>query len=504
VTRLNKIRKKLHISLFAAALFGACATSEVNATQIPANEQQQHEAQERAAKAKRLTNPTEGGAFIPGDNRVSQNTLPPKNVFTGCDVHEDSEGNSSNPRGRIADTRTNVIKQRSFAGSSLDEVRASTTDEEALDCWFRIDGVWRQESVITLDKSKTPTEWHSKEPDILTLANGNYTTPMYIFIETFQGTDDKITIRSALHKDKPIVLTSVDGVTLADALTRGGPRKVYNFSGPFTSERTQLSIRMTRVGRVQISYAGRKFVRPKPGVSETASGEQLRSDDAFLLSYNLKNLKANRQGYDVVTQDAFRLLESDKLPVFAEVSPTQYKISEQQVVPVGLTLIQENTQGTIYAKSLITSETEYQKVSGHSFGASVDVSASKERKQSGGKSNSKSASTSIGFNYTKEQTEGMRGSNAEMQAMGFSRSKRYAMVVDHPFVTLSDPFIEAVDDAVFSGNYVSIIDHFGTHYAYAVTYGSVGKLTQRFTRNEVADYMSTNSGSSFNAIASVS
>ena len=423
---------------------------------------------------------------------VSQTTS-----FKGCAPSQAGAPNAATPRDRITNAKGTAPKQRKFAGGAPNDVVTTTSDESGLDCWLRIDGVWRQESVITLDKSKTPSDWYSKEPDLLTLANGNYTTPLHIIIETYKNTNDKIALRAALGNSPASILTSQDGVSLKEALTKGGPRKVYNFTGPGASKATEVVIGMSGADRMRISYAGHTFVRPQPGVSQAEAGEQLRSDDAFLLSYNLKNLKANRQGYDVVTQDAFRLLDSDKLPIFADVDPQQYKISEMQIVPLGLTLIQENTQGTIYSRSLITSQSEYQKTVGHSFGASVDVGISDPAQTA-------SASTSVGFSYTKDQTEGMSSSKAEMQAMGFSRSKRYAMVVDHPFVTLSNPFVEAIDDAIYSGNYDRIVARFGTHYAYAVTYGSVGKLTQRFDQNHIADFMAENEGTSFNAVASVS
>ena len=494
MTHSTKLKRALCICVGAQLVLCVALSPAALAQDAPT--QQEREA---AAKARQqqMFNEPKGGAFLQAEENSDRNIDAPKEVFNGCDAPKSAAGSAPSPRDRISGGKQDVIKQRSFAGTSLDEMDQSQVDDEALDCWYRIDGVWRQESVITLDKSKNPTEWYSKEPDILTLANGNYTTPMHIYVETFEGTDEKIAIRAALHANDPIVVTSTDGVALKDALTRGGPRKVYKFAGPGASKATEIVIGMTRTGRIRLSYAGHTFVRPKPGVSQVAAEEQLRSDDAFLLSYNLKNLKANRQGYDVVTQDAFRLLDSDKLPVFAEVDLKQYKISEQQIVPVGLTLIQENTQGTIYARSLITSQTQYQKTIGHSFGASVEVSASNP-------SQTASASTSVGFNYTKEQTEGMRSSSAEMQAMGFSRSKRYAMVVDHPYVTLSNPFIEAIDDARYTGNYARIVERFGTHYAYAVTYGSVGKLTQRFNKTEIADFMANNESHSFNAVVSVS
>jgi len=352
-------KRILNVSMGASLVFSAVAIPSISFAQSSAEQQQKE--REIAEKRRLMLKLPQGGVFSAGAEPAGLNIDAPKKVFVGCDPTALAAQDSTSPRDRITGRKGDVIKQRSFAGTSLDEMDAAQIGDAALDCWFRIDGVWRQESVITLDKSKNSTEWYSKEPDLMTLANGNYTTPIHILVETYEGTDDKIAIRAALHNDKPIVLTSNDGVALKSALTRGGPRKVYNFSGPHASKATEVVIGMTRTGRIRISYAGHTFVRPKPGVSQVAAEEQLRSDDAFLLSYNLKNLKANRQGYDVVTQDAFRLLDSDKLPVFAEVDPKQYKISEMQIVPMGLTLIQENTQGTIYSRSLITSETQYQK-----------------------------------------------------------------------------------------------------------------------------------------------
>lgn len=434
----------------------------------------------------------------------------PAVIYHGCEFSQTESHAAQSPSERIRTRQSDVIKQRQFVSFTLDDLVGNELDTRALPCWFRIDGVWQEEMVISLDKSKNSDLWQSDEPDLLTLTNGNYTTPEFLIIEDLGNEGNTIAIRNALNDAPATVMVDQSRTDLQSVLTRGGPRKVYTVKGQSNSAIDSLVIGTTRTGRIRINYAGKTYVRPVPASGVNASeDEKLRSDDVFLLGYNLKNLKANRQGYDVVTQDAFRLLDSDKLEVFDKVDPTRYGISEQQVVPLGLKLVQEFTQGTVYAKELISSETQFQETTSFSFGASVDVGRSSGTSRSNSSqtrsSNSgRSVSSSIGLNYSQEQTKNMYSAKSEMQALGFARSKRYAMVVDHPYVTLSKPFIEAVDDARASGNYEEIIRKFGTHYAYAVTYGSVGKLTQRLTSKTVSEQMAKSSNFSADVIVSIS
>jgi len=63
------------------------------------------------------------------------------------------------------------------------------------------------------------------------------------------------------------------------------------------------------------------------------------------------------------------------------------------------------------------------------------------------------------------------------------RYKKYALVLDPPYAQLSDAFIDAVDDARRTGDYQALIEKFGTHYPYAITYGAAGKVSQYITRD---------------------
>ena len=70
---------------------------------------------------------------------------------------------------------------------------------------------------------------------------------------------------------------------------------------------------------------------------------------------------------DVVTQDPNRFLDNPKGEVFKR-ARRGYAIDERRIVPLGLKLIKEDTQGLVYYTSSITSEVGYQTMIGSSFG----------------------------------------------------------------------------------------------------------------------------------------
>ena len=423
-----------------------------------------------------------------GPRRPLQPDLPTfraYDAFTGCDGDDEAVPEAGSPRERMENAnRVDKITQRRFASFSLDDVEQGTEETQGL-CWFRLDGVWRELGNISLDRSKdAPQMWGSDSPELIVLANGNYTTPRFLYIGSVGDDDRELWIAEGFSDKGFTQFTSDDGLTLKEVLQRGGPVKRYRANGP-SQVGSSLSVDVTRSGRVRLKLGRDTYVRPSPGVSKATMSNQIAANDAFLLGYNMENLSASRRGYDVIKQDPFYLLENPKFDVFAEPGPQAYFITEKRTVPMGFTLIQEASQGMVFNKSVVSSGKEFQatvsmafgsntKGNGYPFGVPVKSSASYEATISG--------MTSWDRNKT------------VAQAIGYSRAKQYALVVDHPYVTLSDDFIDAIEDARRYGNYAAIIERFGTHYPYAVTYGAAAKVTQSFTEESWKKVAEVNAG----------
>ena len=395
----------------------------------------------------------------------------PVDIFAGCEAQAPAAAGSPRERiGQQAAPKVDKVTQRSFASFSLDDIDKGVPSDMSSLCWARLDGVWREVGQVVLDKSKNNSGvWGSSSPDLLSLANGTYSTPRYIVIVEPADPEKALWLAPGLTGAPFVKFQSADGVSLKDVLKRGGDRKTYVASGAFEYGQ-QMVMDVTRTGRVRLSLGNSEFVRPQPGVSQTTIASQVASDDAFLLSYNLENLAASRRGYDPITQDPFKLLDNPKLEVFAKVDPKNYYITEKRTVPVGFILIQDDSQGMVFRKSLMSSEKEIQETNGHSFGANLGTGAAY-----------------AGFDYAESTMQSMRESQSVAQAIGYSRQKQYTLVVDHPYITLSAEFIDAVEDARRYFKYQALIDKFGTHFPYAVTYGAAAKFTQTFTESSYTE-----------------
>ncbi|MEP4189588.1 MAG: MAC/perforin domain-containing protein [Sneathiella sp.] len=413
-----------------------------------------------------------------GKNAIAQT---PVDAYRGCE-----EGvkipPASPPRERIRQvSNVDRLTKRRFASFSLTEVESNANGKNSHSCWHRLDGVWRETGDITLDRTHdNPDLWGSDAPEVVTVANGNYSTVNFLYIAEDDASDERIRISNGLQDIEFVEFRSQDGIPLKDVLKRGGMRKTYQSVRDFPIGNT-LVIDVSRSGRIRLKLGKTTFIRPKPGVSKATMSNQIAANDAFLVGYNLENLTASRRGYDIINQDPFYLLQNPKYEVFAKVDPRQYVITEKRTVPIGFSLIQEVTQGTIYRKSAMSSEKQVQNTYAHTFGGSV--SGTYEKKIPAGKQVLKKTKVeaSAGFRHSQSAMNSMRESKSVAQAIGFSRDKQYALVVDHPYVTLSDDFIDAVEDARRYGNFRSIVEKFGTHYAYAVTYGAAAKMAQAFT-----------------------
>jgi len=418
------------------------------------------------------------------------------NIFAGCDSDARAPSEAS-PRDRVhqrAGATVDRITQRAFASFSMDDLDRGVPDQMAKLCWARLDGVWRETGQVSLDRSiDVDDTWGSDVPELTTMAIGTYTTPGYLVIAAGSDSERVLRLKNGLTGDAEVEFRSNDGVSLTDVLRRGGKTKTYRASARFDYGQ-ELVLDVTRTGRVRITIGDASFLRPSPGVSRATMASQIAADDSFLLNYNLDNLAASRRGYDIVTQDPFFLLQNTKAEVFAKVDPKKYYITERRTVPIGLSLVQEVSQGAVYRKSLASSEREIQQTVQHAFGANL---------QGAGVMGGVPVAASAGFDASRSAMNGMRQSQSVAQAIAFSRSKQYALVVDHPYITLSDAFVDAVEDARRHGRYETLIERFGTHFAYAVTYGAAAKVTQSFTEKSYTERASRDVGFGVNGGASV-
>ena len=426
---------------------------------------------------------------------IEARTSAPADVFQGCKeiVLPKTESTGTSPSDRIRKTpgvgqeiKTDK-KVRILQGQPLDSTELDADPNKNLSCWSRLDGVWREDRRILLDQSVDPESWEGGTPSMRSLAHGTYTTPKYFTISQSDDMEKTLILRDTFDPTLSETFVSTDGITFEEVLKRGGKKKSYVASTE-TIFGEELSIDVSRSGFIRVSLDGQIYKRPSPGVTSSSLQNQYAMDEIFLISYNLENMIANRKGYDITSQDPFRVLRNDKAEIFQEVTGHDYKLFEKRTVPLGFHLVQEIDQGMVYTKSSSSTTKELQEKNRWAYGA-------KARVGKGGTLAGTSPSVSAGVDFVNETASTMRSTNMASQAVGYSRTKQYALVVDHPFIELHPDFIDAVEDARRYGDedpkmYDRIIDKFGTHYPYAVTYGANAKMTfsysekETFNRNE--------------------
>lgn len=381
------------------------------------------------------------------------------------------------PRDRIAVQ----AEGRRLASFSIDEAEAQG-DKAVVDaCWRRLDGVWRADDVITLDPAVDPQDWAADNPALRDLSHGNYTRPQHVIVSAPDDPERALVVADVFNPEAVVTFVAADALTFDQVLVRGGARKRYvaqagtGRANPIGSE---LFVDVTRSGQVRIEIGRRQFYRPRSNVAK--SNQELPTSDVFLISYNLENMTASRRGYDVIQQDAFFFLNNPKREVFAPVDPRRYTIDEKRIVPLGLTLIQEPVQGMVYRNTLETSEEAVQTTAARSFGQNVSFST-----PAFDLGPAKIAENKVwaGYKSAQEESRALSQRRQVARATAFSRSKLYTLVIDHPYAVLSDSFVTAIDDALRRGKrepdlYRRIIERFGTHYPYAVTYGAAAKVTR--------------------------
>ena len=422
-------------------------------------------------------------------------TSNPNSIFAGCEnkARAPEAGEEAvAPAPPVVDRFT----ERAFASFTMDDVeRGAAKDLNAL-CWARLDGVWRTESPIILAENLVDeTIWGAAGPDLMKLANGNFTTPRHLVIVASPSSDDALFLTRGLQGENFVRFTSSDGIPLTDVLKRGGAVKTYQAAGAFPWG-NNLRINVSRSGRIRLNLGGNDFFRPEPNNTLEIMATQEPANHPFLLPQNLGYLPASRRGYDVAMQDPLYLYQNNKQEIFAQLDPQKYYTTERHIVPVNLHYIPESGQGTVYRKSLISSEQHIQETASHSFGAQIGFTARHP------KSGETIGGASAGYSSTKTTSTSMSTSSTTAQAVGFSRHKKYALVVDHPYVQLSDAFIDAVEDARMNHRYQALINKFGTHYPYAVTFGATARMTVDMDEESYRQQASKTEGFAANAGAS--
>jgi hypothetical protein len=97
----------------------------------------------------------------------------------------------------------------------------------------------------------------------------------------------------------------------------------------------------------------------------------------------------------------------------------------------------------------------------------------------------------------------MQSNQTKAQAVGYSRQKKYALVLDHAYTKLSPSFLDAVENARRNFRYQALIDRFGTHYPYAVTYGANARMTMDLDEDGYATRIAESTSFSANAGATI-
>lgn len=345
------------------------------------------------------------------------------------------------------------------------------------ECWTRLDGVWVENREPIFNTALNDgSEWEVENTPLAGLLHGNYTTPETLFVAPGDDPENELFVMSGTNGMQFARYVSADGTGIADLIGTTGVSKVFEPVGD-VSYGDRLTIDYTAGGDLRIRLGERQFLRPPPAVSN-----DLSMDDAFVIQFQTDNFAANLKGYNVLTQDPFFLMDNDLGEVFARRDREDYRIQEKYAVPFGFTLRNELLQGNVYRRTIVSSEKQIQETTGSAFGlnANLSVSGAMNSVLSFLPGGGEIADTglSVGQQSTRETMRAMRNSRSVAQVVGYSRAKSYAIVAEHADLKLSDDFLTAVVDAKHDGDFGALIRRFGTHYAYAVTYGANAKMTQ--------------------------
>ncbi len=424
----------------------------------------------------------------------------PEDAYAGCDTVIAKAPRISEEEKEVANAgKTDPLTARRFASFSVDDLEGSLDKDEIDECWFRLDGVWREDVNVALDTSFRPEGWVSGRPELVHLANGTYTTPIHIYIEKSKFPEQALRVVPISSRDDPIVYRSTDGVTLKQLLQNRGARKIYNAPRPAPAFglAQMMVVDVTRTGYLRMRIGATNFYRPAPGTLSKISG-----DDPFMIGYTMENLRASRTGYDITAQNPNRLLQNPNSEVFDFAFDRGAVIDQRRVVPLGLKLLKEETQGNVFYSSNVSSEREYQRMTRSNFGNStrIGVSGSAGRNKESGGTGSVNLEAGYGWGSqsAKEQFSSLQRSGSVAEEVGYMRFKKLALVLDPTYARLTDRFIDAIADAQRYGNFSELFRKFGTHYPYAITYGAAGEVRQKITASGYQKIRGSSSSSESN------
>jgi len=394
---------------------------------------------------------------------------PVSEAFRGCAIPD--QAREAQPAPAPAASPRDRVTDRQFAPVASPE----TADPDDA-CWTRLDGVWVENREATFDTSLNDgREWDVQGLPLAGLLHGNYTTPETLFIAPGDDAANELFVMSGTGQVRFARYVATDATPVESLIGNVGARKVFQADGtaPLGG---QLILDYTAGGTLRMRLGQRQFLRPP-----ARQDSDLSRDDVFVIQYQTDNFAANLKGYNVLTQDPFDLINNPNGSVFARRDTAEYRIQEKYAVPFGFTLRNELMQGNVYRQTIVSSEREMQEANSSGYGVNANISASGAVNSIlafAGGGEIADTGYSVGYSATKSEMQALRNSQSVAQVVGYSRAKSYAIIVEHAETKLSADFLTAVGDAQNEGRYRDLIERFGTHYAYAVTYGANAKMTR--------------------------
>ncbi len=410
----------------------------------------------------------------------------PIEAFKGCKIptrlKADTASTSDRVRSRDAGLQ-DPTAARVFASFAIPEGTATKADL-AEDCRYRLDGIWIQDTALSLDETKAADELFSGlDGQQLNprLTHSSFTTPDLMYV-SMANDGSRIAIRRATQGREPIVLYATDATPMRDVMKPSGATKTFIYrEGRGRWRNATLTVSVSRTGKPELRWNGSSYNRPQPTVS---SAQNIDVTDVFLIGNNLDNYRASLRGYDVIRQDPFELNRNSKADIFATADPRDFAIIEKRTVPLGLKYIPDGVQGSVTSREMISRQFDFQRTAASSFG--FNIGFTKKDKRTG----ETKGSLGAGADFAKSSTLGRQFGMQRALSLGFARHKLYTLVLDRPFAKLSDDFIDAVDFAYRMGRYDDLIEKFGTHYPYAVTYGSQARMWASFDQQTMQKWQS--------------
>jgi hypothetical protein len=404
---------------------------------------------------------------------------------------------------------------RVFANVGAEKQTDAAMNDQADECWSRIDGLWVERGgQPTFDTGFVTDGWGegADTPELLALTHSVYTSPDYLIIAPSTTPGRALRIYRPFLRTPPADYQSSDPRELIEALVPGAAPKTYRSGGAPEGLGDDLRVRAASNGTVVIETGGRQFVRPSPALTAAQRAAQPPMEDAFNRDATIQFVDVVTKGIDATTQNPNRLADSNKARVFATPGSTDYYTKDRKIVPIDMALDLRSDQGSVFYSSLMSSASEIQRAYSSSYGYSVQVglggsseSRNSSSRRSGGRKSSSGkkrtmnleASAGFGANFAQSQFSQLRRSSSVSQAIGYSRQKQFALIRDYAQSELDGFFRDAVISAVQSGNFDRLIATFGTHYPHATTFGSSGQVRHTTTRKGFERVVGSSSESNY-------